>query len=426
MAKRILVFPCGSEIGLEIHRSLQYSTHFELVGASSVEDHGRFVFKEYIGGLPFHDHPSFSESLKGIVKKYHIDAIYPAMDAVAETVKNLEREIGTIVIGSSTEVTSLCASKHATYKALEAVVEIPEYCVEIEEIQEFPVFIKPDRGYGARNTLLARDAESARIFASRFKPYSLLFVEYLPGNEWTIDCFSDRHGQLLFQSARSRSRISNGISVHTKTTDEHLEIFSRWAHSINDKIHPRGAWFFQAKLDKNGKPKLLEVAARLGGSSGLFRCKGVNFALLSAFDAFDIDVSVEQNVYPIEMDRALDNIYKIHIDYQHIYVDLDDCLIVRNQVNRQLLCFLYKAISEKKHISLITRHEGDPKETLLKFKIGNIFDRIIHLKGKTEKKSGFIDITNAIFIDDSHAERREVARSHGIPVFAPDMIEALF
>lgn len=31
----------------------------------------------------------------------------------------------------------------------------------------------------------------------------------------------------------------------------------------------------------------------------------------------------------------------------------------------------------------------------------------------------------AIFIDDSHAERLQVHHEHNIPVFAPNMIEAL-
>ena len=41
--KNILVFPCGSEIALEIYRSLRYSTHFKLIGANSLDDHGKFV-----------------------------------------------------------------------------------------------------------------------------------------------------------------------------------------------------------------------------------------------------------------------------------------------------------------------------------------------------------------------------------------------
>ena len=46
--KNILVFPCGSEIALEIYKSLEFSTHFTLFGASSVKDHGEFIYKNYI------------------------------------------------------------------------------------------------------------------------------------------------------------------------------------------------------------------------------------------------------------------------------------------------------------------------------------------------------------------------------------------
>lgn len=425
MAKRILVFPCGSEIGLEIHRSLRYSTHFELVGASSVDDHGRFVFEEYVGGLPHHQHPEFATHLARVVLEHRIDAIYPAMDAVAETVTQLASVVGAVVIGSPLETTRLCASKSATYQALEDIIPVPIHLRDVDEVKQFPVFIKPDRGYGSRNTLLARDASAARTFLAGFEPGGMLLLEYLPGEEWTIDCFSDRHGQLRFHSARIRGRISNGISVHTKPAAEWQAKFGEWAQAIHERLRPRGAWFFQAKLSADGHPRLLEVAARLGGSSGLFRCQGVNFALLSAFDAFDVDVSIEPNAYRIELDRALDNRYKLDIEFQHVFVDLDDCLIVRGQVNRQLVSFLHKAVSEGKSLTLITRHSCDPRATLRAFRISELFDRVFHIPASTHRKSAYIDINDAIFIDDSHAERLDVAHVHGIPVFAPDMIEAL-
>lgn len=425
MLKRILVFPCGSEIGLEIHRSIHYSTHFQLVGASSVDDHGRFVFEEYVDGLPHHLHPDFADRLAKVVQEYRIDAIYPAMDAVAETVKNLETKLGIVVIGSSPSVTCVCASKASTYENLRDVVPTPEYFHKLEHVKNFPVFIKPDRGYGSRNTHYASDVESARSFLAKFDPGSMLLLEYLPGQEWTIDCFTDRHGTLRFHAGRSRSRISNGISVHTIPSDAFQQDFENWANSINQKLHPRGAWFFQAKLDRNNKPKLLEVAARLGGSSSLFRCQGVNFALLSAFDAFNMDVSINRNNYIIELDRALDNRYKIDIEFQSIFVDLDDCLIVRGKINYLLVSFLYKAISEGKEIVLITRHHRDPLITLREHRISQLFDRIIHITSTNEKKSVHIDKVNAIFIDDSYAERIDVARLHNIPVFSPDMVEAL-
>lgn len=425
MAKRILVFPCGSEIGLEIHRSLCYSTHFELIGASSADDHGRFVYEKYIGGLPYHEQANFAEALEQVIREHKIDAIYPAMDTVAETLQALSVRLGVVVIGSSQKVSAICASKTATYKALTGVVPVPTRYQQLEDVQKFPIFVKPDRGYGSRNTLLAKDAHTASDFLGKFPAGSMLLVEYLPGEEWTIDCFSDHHKQLRFCAARSRSRISNGISVRTSPCTRLQGLFGEWAQAIHNTLNPRGAWFFQAKLDIHGLPKLLEVAARLGGSSGLSRCRGINLALLSAFDAFNADVSINPNHYSIEMDRALNNRYKLNIKFQHVFVDLDDCLIVRGQVNRLLLCFLYKSISEGKHVNLITRHYRDPILTLHEFRIGELFDRVIHLKFSDEKKSKYIDELDSIFIDDSHAERLEVQRTLGITTFAPDMIEAL-
>lgn len=61
---RILVFPRGSEIGFEIHNSLRFSNHIELIGASSVADHGKFVFKNYIEEVPLVDHQDFIKKLK--------------------------------------------------------------------------------------------------------------------------------------------------------------------------------------------------------------------------------------------------------------------------------------------------------------------------------------------------------------------------
>jgi hypothetical protein len=422
--KRILVFPCGSEIGLEIHRSLRYSTHFELVGGSSVDDHGRFIFEEYVGGLPYHQEPDFESKLKRVLAARSIDAIYPAMDAVMETVSELGESLGVKVIGSSPAVASICASKTATYQFVDGVVPVPRYCHNLDDVDEFPIFIKPDRGYGSRNTLLAFDRMAAQSFLGRFERNSMLMTEHLPGQEWTVDCFSDRHGKLRFSSARIRSRISNGISVHTKPCISHQQLFASWAELINEKLCPRGAWFFQAKQGKDGHPKLLEIAARLGGSSGLFRCKGINFALLSAFDTFDMEVSIEPNSYQIEMDRALDNRYRLDISYDHVFVDLDDCVIVGGKINLQLVSFLYKTISDGKGVTLITRHHRDPHLTLRDYRISELFDRVIHITSD-EKKSVFVDHNSSIFIDDSFAERQDVAQTHRIPVFAPDMIEAL-
>jgi hypothetical protein len=121
----ILVFPCGSEIGLEIHRALKNSIHFKLIGGSSVNDHGRFVFENYIDKIPFIDNEEFLPTLKKLTTNYKIDAIYPTMDKVIEVLKKNEEYLCCKVISSSTTTTEICLSKSKTYELLKDTIKVP-------------------------------------------------------------------------------------------------------------------------------------------------------------------------------------------------------------------------------------------------------------------------------------------------------------
>ncbi|AZI66635.1 ATP-grasp domain-containing protein [Kaistella daneshvariae] len=423
MELNILVFPCGSEIALEIHRSLKYSRHIRLYGASSVDDHGKFIFDHYINDVPFFDDPDFVLKVNKIIEEYSIDAIYPAMDSVIAKLSEIQDLISCKIIGSSNETNQICLSKKATYSLLKNTIPIPKI-FEVENIryEDFPLFMKPDVGYGSRGAQKVCSTSEIKTQLSLY-PDSII-VEYLPGAELTIDCFTDRFGKLRFYGPRLRQRISNGISVNTKIFSERKEEIKNIIEAINSKITFRGAWFVQVKIDKKGVLTLLEIAARFGGSSSLYRNKGINFSLLSIFDAFDYDVELFQNEYDIELDRALDNKYKLNIGYDHVYVDFDDCLVIRDQVNTQLVSFVFQCINRNKKIILITKHELDIHKTLKKYRLEKLFDEIIHLS-KDDNKYKHIPEQNAIFIDDSYKERFEVHENLKIPVFAPDNIEAL-
>jgi hypothetical protein len=78
-----------------------------------------------------------------------------------------------------------------------------------------------------------------------------------------------------------------------------------------------------------------------------------------------------------------------------------------------------------KKIILLSKYKYDIKETLSKFAISNLLFDDILLLDQNQKKSGFIKNTNAIFIDDSFAERKEVFNTLKIPVFGVDAVESL-
>lgn len=419
---RVLVFPCGSEIGLEIFRSLKYSRHVELVGANSVDDHGKFVYTEYFGNIPFVDEPDFEEVFQKVLLENKIDAVYPTMDRVISRLSEIGDSLPCKVLGSPKETNRLALSKSKTYQFFKDKISIPMVYSSLDEISSFPIFSKPDIGYGSRGTKKLYSIEEAKKRKQQHPEHLLL--EYLPGEEYTVDCFTDRFGKLLFIGPRKRGRIQKGISVNTSPAPELLEEVTQIANSINEEVALRGAWFFQVKKNQNDELSLLEFATRLGGSSSLFRAKGINFALMTIFDAFNYPVEANENSYGVELDRALDQRFKFDFEYDAVYVDLDDCLIFGNKINSELVRFIHQSINKSKKVILITKHEKDLPDTLHKFRISTLFDELIHLK-KTEEKADFMKYRNAIFIDDSFAERKKVSLKLRIPVFAPDAVASL-
>lgn len=420
LVKRVLVFPCGSEIGLEIHRALQYSTHFELVGASSVaSNHGKYVFKNYVEGVPYVDDPGFLDALNALIDEQAIDFVLPAHDSVVlELARHAER-LHCTVVGSPLDTCVICRRKSLTYQAFHGKLPVP-HVFSPDETVPFPVFLKPDAGQGSKGVHVARSREEIAFY--RALDPSLIILEYLPGDEYTIDCFTDRHRALRFVGARRRVRRVNGISVDTVA--EGGDVFRELAEIVNSTLLFRGAWFFQLKRRSSGEPVLMEIAPRISGAMGFYRNLGVNYALLSLFDRMGLDVDVYCSQYEMHMDRALFSRFHLGIDYQHVYIDLDDTIICRGTLNTLVVAFLCQCRNEGRKVHLLSRHATDPAATVRAHGIEGLFDTITRV-ADGQCKSELIRHREAIFIDDSYAERRRVQQAVGIPTFEVGSIESL-
>ena len=422
MKKRVLVFPCGSEIGLEVYKSINNSIHFELIGLSSVPDHGKFVYENYIDGIGFFSEPDFIKNLKVIIKEYNIDIIYPTMDNVMWFLKTNSEALNIPIVGPSVEVAKLCANKEETYLLLKNHIRVPKIYKKSDDLN-FPLFLKPIIGYGSRNTYKIENLNQLE----NLNLENNILCEFLPGKEYTIDCFTGKDRRLLFTGARERIRTSNGISVNTKTDQNLTFQFQKIAEIINQQIHFIGSWFFQLKNTDEGTPCLLEIACRFGGSSSVHRVQGINFALCDLFLTIGKSPNILLNNFEVELDRSLENVFKINIKYDNIFIDYDDTIIINEKINLDAIKFLFYAINKSKNIYLITKHKGNLFESLLKYKLNNIFTDIIHLKSH-EEKVAFISkykYENSIFIDDSYTERFKVKNELNIPVFSVDTLNSL-
>lgn len=418
----VLIFPAGAENALEIHASLRHSVHFKVYGGSSVEDHASFAYENYIGGMPRLSDPDFLSGLNELIRRYEIALIFPTHDTVALFMAEHRDEIDARVVTSDARTALVCREKRRTFALFQGDDFCPELFADPRVVRTYPVFVKPSVGEGGKGAQLVED-ERALSAATAGNP-DLLICEWLPGEEFTVDCFTDRHGELLFAGPRSRDRVRMGISFASRTAPLTDEI-SSIAHRINDRLAFRGLWFFQLKRAVDGRLKLLEVSTRLAGTMSVYRQLGVNFALLSAFDALDRDVSILINELPLMVDRCLLSRYRIDYAYDTVFIDYDDTIVHEGKVNELVMRFLFQCANRGVRRVLVTRHAGDLPAHMRAHGIApELFNEIRHLKAG-EPKSGHVSGPGAVFIDNHFPERLDVRRNCGIPVFDVDAVEAL-
>ncbi len=419
-ARQVLVFPAGTEIGLEIFESLRHCKETQLHAAGQdVANHAMFAYDKY-HVIPSIREPGWVEALAALCRELRIDYIFPAYDDVIVALAEHAGELPAQVVSSPLETCLVTRSKRQTYALLDGLIRVPAVYESPAQVVGYPVLVKPERGQGSQG--IARVDDAAQLAAAMQAVQDPLICEYLPGEEYTIDCFSDREKGLLFCGARIRQRTRNGISVSTSTTE--LPGIAEVATRIASRMELRGAWFFQLKRARDGELALLEVAPRIAGSMSAHRVTGVNFALLSIFEQERRPLSVLTNPMPVQLDRALRNRYRHGFRFKTLYIDFDDTIVVNGRVNLDAISLVYKCIDDGIKVILLTRHAGDIGAELKRCRIAELFDEVVHLR-QGEPKSRHIQSQDAIFIDDSFAERREVHAIHGIPTFDVSMIELL-
>jgi carbamoyl-phosphate synthase large subunit len=418
--RNVLVLPAGTEVGLEINEGLRQCKEVQLFGAGVLaSNHAPFAF-EHFHPLPSVSEPDWLFALAKLCHQLKIDYIFPAHDDVVVALARERQKIPAVVLTATLETCLTARSKRTTYKALQHLIRVPKLFDLPPLATDYPVFVKPDCSQGSQGVTLVRTA--AALSGAVTPLIDPLVCEFLPGVEYTIDCFSDRDQGLLFAGARVRRRMRNGISVNTAPVL--LEGIEDIAAKINSALQMRGAWFFQLKRASDGELTLLEVAPRIAGSMSTHRVLGVNFPLLTIFEHERAPIRMLLNRECIELDRALRNRYRHSIRFSTLYLDLDDTLILRGKINIDAINLVFQCVNQDIKVKLLTRHAGDLSLTLHRYRLTELFDEVIHLSIK-DRKSDHIKEPDAIFVDDSFAERWEVNQRLGLRTFDCSMIEML-
>lgn len=421
----ILIFPCGTEVANEIINSLKYHKYFKLYFASS--EGGSYC--DYRGNeisiLPFVTEELFENRLSALIEEEKIDFIIPAHDDVAFSLSLIENKINAQVIGQNSAVNEIVRFKDKTYNHFKNSLPIANVFINAPLNIEFPVFTKPIRGQGSVNAQKIDSLNEYNNFFSKHKIDEFIVMELLTDEEFTIDCFSDKSDVLYF-GARTREKTTRGISIQsTYISDESLnKEFEKYANIISKDFKLNGIWFFQMKFNKNRELRLLEIGSRVSGTMMLNRARGVNFIELAIYQKLGHSVEVIVNDIEVSLARALVPIYKHNIEFDNLYVDFDDALLLdKKYINTEIMKLIFQVKNEGKKVYLITKNKNfNLADTLHKFGITNVFDEIIHLN-ENEKKVSYMK-KKSVLIDDSFSERKEAMRN-GIYALGIDNLKIL-
>ncbi len=135
--------------------------------------------------------------------------------------------------------------------------------------------------------------DAVRILSSGTFP-ELLVSEWLPGDEYSVDCFAN-NGETILALPRIRKKIVNGISVEGEFIKEE-SIISYCTRIIKElKLH--GNIGIQVKRSSAGSFLLLEINPRVQGTISAGLAAGINLPVLAVKQEMGIPIDPsEMNV----------------------------------------------------------------------------------------------------------------------------------
>lgn len=422
--KRVLIFPAGAENALEIYDALRYRVDIELFGASGKKDFAAYQYDaaHYIEDDFYIQHAGFLERFNALLRTYRIDVVIPTHDDIALFLAQHREAVAAKVLVSDARTAEVCRHKRQMFSVLADAGCCPRWYRTREEVSEgdFPLFRKPDVSAGAvgAQRVDTPDELTDAMFSEEY-----VLCEYLPGQELTVDCFTDRQGQLKFIGPRSRDRIQMGIAFRSTAVPLTEEVRSI-AEAINAHLSFLGAWYFQLRQDAQGRYKLLEISCCQSGTMTLYRHLGVNFPYLGILELYGQSGSSLVLTASCQLERRLHTAFRLDVAYDHVYLDYDDTLIVEGRICASVIRFVYQCHDDGIPVTLLTRHEGDLRQDMDAYALSpRLFDRVLCLAADDAKAAHVT--SGSIFVDNSFAERQAVQQQCGVPVFDVDAVDML-
>jgi len=306
----------------------------------SSEPSARYIVDSFYQ-VPAATDPQYCDIILGICKKEKVDIYFPTISAEVSAVSSRKAEfdaIGTRVSISDPRAVEIANNKLIAYEYLQARgIPIPKY-YGIHSVQDFiegckkmgypqnPVCLKIVNNSGSRGVRII-DAERDRyqIFAhekpnSFFTSYEdmlsilrsaekldeMMLVEYMPGNEYTVDLLAD-HGKVLYMVGREN--VVSMMSIAQESVVAKIDSAYETSQKVVEALGLDGNIGFDFMKNGDGIPVLMDINPRITATVSVIAAAGVNLPYLRVKQLLGEELEKKEPMYGTRLKRRYGEIY---------------------------------------------------------------------------------------------------------------------
>ncbi len=321
----ILMTGGGAPGAAGILKCLRQEPSFRVIAAdASSQALGKHLAGEFVT-IPFGHDPAFIPAVLSLCREKNIRVILPLVTKELLPLAQHQPEFagkGISLPISSAASLEIANNKSRLYEFLQwRGIPVPGFRI-VETVDQFktaveelgypgkPVCFKPSVSNGSRgfriiseqmdeldllfnhkpNSTYLRLQDAVRILSSGVFP-ELLVSEYLPGEEYSVDCLS-RHGEPVFILPRWRKRMINGISVEGEFVND--ETIIHYCRQLIAALQLHGNTGIQVKKSAAGEFLLLEINPRVQGSISAGLGAGINLPVLAIKQELGLPIAAEE------------------------------------------------------------------------------------------------------------------------------------
>lgn len=292
----ILITYAGGIAGQSIIKSLRkskYNKDIKIYGLDCDSQSPSLKWCEIGLICPKSETDEYKIFIRNLIEKEKIDLYIPTGEEDLSFLSSLKNEYkSTTFYVSDTNVINLCQDKYELYEKCKNHFECPYTSLDILTV---PYFEKPRKGRGSVGARLVSDS------AESYKKQNMIYQEYLPGEEWTVDVLSNLNNEILNITPRKRLMIKSGISTQARIelNQSIIDISTKLVSFLNIK----GPSCIQYKFDSKNILKLVEINPRFGGGIIFTTLAGVNQPEMIIDDFYKKQINKNSSAKEISISR---------------------------------------------------------------------------------------------------------------------------